>query len=120
MVRFAAHQRLNDAQKAWYGLLRTYVDNRQGKGVESDSLIRDSYEYYREASHAGQTFDKKLLRHYAQSCYYMALFYSSCDSTKQCEDLLNQAIKGSEKCEDWHTCYLAYTQLGNSGIYATW
>ena len=111
-------QRLNDAQKAWYGLLRTYVDNRQGKGVESDSLIRDSYEYYREASHAGQTFDKKLLRHYAQSCYYMALFYSSCDSTKQCEDLLNQAIKGSEKCEDWHTCYLAYTQLGNSTVWS--
>ncbi len=107
-------QRLNDAQKAWYGLLRTYVDNRQDKGVDSDSLIRDSYEYFREASHAGQTFDKKLLRHYAQSCYYMALFYSSCDSTKQCEDLLNQAIKGSEKCEDWHTCYLAYIQLGST------
>ena len=106
-------QRLNDAQKAWYGLLRTYVDNRQGKGVESDSLIRDSYEYYREASHAGQTFDKKLLRRYAQSCYYMALFYESCDSTKQCEDMLHQAIKGSEECEDWHTCYLAYTQLGD-------
>ena len=106
-------QRLNDAQKAWYGLLRTYVDNRQGKGVESDSLIRDSYEYYREASHAGQTSDLTLLRRYAQSCYYMALFYESCDSTKQCEDLLNQAIKGSEKCEDWHTCYLAYTQLGD-------
>ena len=106
-------QRLNDAQKAWYGLLRTYVDNRQGKGVDSDSLIRDSYEYYREASHAGQTFDKKLLRRYAQSCYYMALFYESCDSTKQCEDMLHQAIKGSEECEDWHTCYLAYTQLGD-------
>ena len=110
-------ERLNDAQKAWYGLLRTYVDNRQGKGVESDSLIRDSYEYYREASHAGQTFDKKLLRHYAQSCYYMALFYSSCDSIKQCEDMLNRAIKGSEKCEDWHTCYLAYTLLGKSSIW---
>ena len=110
-------QRLNDAQKAWYGLLRTYVDNRQDKGVDSDSLIRDSYEYYREASHAGQTFDKKLLRHYAQSCYYMALFYSSCDSIKQCEDMLNRAIKGSEKCEDWHTCYLAYTLLGKSSIW---
>ena len=106
-------QRLNDAQKAWYGLLRTYVDNRQGKGVESDSLIRDSYEYYREASHAGQTSDMTLLRRYAQSCYYMALFYESCDSTKQCEDMLHQAIKGSEECEDWHTCYLAYTQLGD-------
>ena len=110
-------QRLNDAQKAWYGLLRTYVDNRQGKGVDCDSLIRDSYEYYREASHAGQTFDKKLLRRYAQSCYYMALFYESCDSTKQCEDMLHQAIKGSEKCEDWHTCYLAYTLLGKSSIW---
>ena len=110
-------QRLNDAQKAWYGLLRTYVDNRQGKGVESDSLIRDSYEYYREASHAGQTSDMTLLRRYAQSCYYMALFYESCDSTKQCEDMLHQAIKGSEKCEDWHTCYLAYTLLGKSSIW---
>lgn len=104
-------QRLNDAQKAWYGLLRTYVDNRQGKGVESDSLIRDSYEYYREASHAGQTSDMTLLRRYAQSCYYMALFYESCDSTKQCEDMLHQAIKGSEECEDWHTCYVVYTEL---------
>jgi len=110
-------QRLNDAQKAWYGLLRTYVDNRQGKGVESDSLIRDSYEYYREASHAGQTSDMTLLRRYAQSCYYMALFYESCDSTKQCEDMLNQAIKFSEVCEDWHTCYLAYTQLGKSMVW---
>ena len=111
-------ERLNDVSRAWYGILRTYTDNRLGKEIKSDSLIRDSYEYFREASHAGQTFDKKLLRHYAQSCYYMALFYESCDSTKQCEDLLNQAIKGSEKCEDWHTCYLAYTQLGNSTVWS--
>ena len=106
-------ERLNDASRALYGLLRAYTDNRRGKEIKSDSLIRDSYEYYREASHAGQTSDMTLLRRYAQSCYYMALFYESCDSTKQCEDLLNQAIKGSEKCEDWHTCYLAYTQLGD-------
>ena len=107
-------ERLNDASRALYGLLRAYTDNRRGKEIKSDSLIRDSYEYYREASHAGQTSDMTLLRRYAQSCYYMALFYESCDSTKQCEDLLNQAIKGSEKCEDWHTCYLAYTLLGSS------
>ena len=106
--------RLGDAERAWYGLLRTYADNRKGKEIKSDSLIRDSYEYYREVSHDGETNDGVLMRHYAQSCYYMALFYSSCDSTKQCEDLLHQAIKYSEKCEDWHTCYLAYTQLGIS------
>lgn len=110
-------ERLNDVSRAWYGILRTYTDNRLGKEIKSDSLIRDSYEYYREASHAGLTSDMTLLCRYAQSCYYMALFYESCDSTKQCEDLLNQAIKGSEKCEDWHTCYLAYTLLGKSSIW---
>ena len=104
--------RLGDEPRALYGLLRTYTHNRQGKEVKSDSLIRDSYEYYREVSHDGETNDGVLMRHYAQSCYYMALYYSSCDSTKQCEDMLHQAIKCSEKCEDWHTCYLAYTQLG--------
>ena len=106
-------ERLDDAERAWYGLLRTYTDNRQNKGVNSDSLIRGSYEYYRDASHEGKTSDKTLLRRYAQSCYYMALYYSSCDSTKQCEDMLHQAIKGSEECEDWHTCYLAYCILGS-------
>lgn len=111
-------ERLGDAPRALYGLLRTYVDNRQGRGVGSDSLIRDSYDYYHRTSHAGQTADMTLLRRYAQSCYYMALFYESCDSTKQCEDMLHQAIKGSEKCEDWHTCYLAYTILGNSTIWS--
>ena len=110
-------ERLNDVSRAWYGILRTYTDNRLGKEIKSDSLIRDSYEYYREASHAGQTSDMTLLRRYAQSCYYMALFYESCDSTKQCEDMLHQAIKGSEECEDWHTCYLAYTLLGKSSIW---
>ena len=106
--------RLGDESRALYGLLRTYTHNRQGKEIKSDSLIRDSYEYYREASHDGEIFDKTLMRRYAQSCYYMALFYSSCDSTKQCEDMLHQAIKYSEKCEDWHTCYLAYIQLGGT------
>lgn len=104
--------RLAEDSRALYGLLRTIVQNRQGKGVKSDSLIRGSYEYYRDASRAGQTGNEVLLRRYAQSCYYMALFYKACDSIKQCEDLLHQAIKGSERCEDWHTCYLAYNILG--------
>ena len=109
--RIPHSERLSGATGAWYGLLRTTVDNRQGRGVNNDSLIRSSYEYYRDASNMGQTSNQELLRHYAQSCYYMGLYYSSCDSTKECEDLYHQAIKSSEKCEDWHTCYLAYTQL---------
>ena len=34
--------RLGDEPRALYGLLRTYVDNRQGKEVKSDLLIRES------------------------------------------------------------------------------
>ena len=60
-------ERLNDASRALYGLLRAYTDNRRGKEIKSDSLIRDSYEYYREASHAGQTSDMTLLRRYARA-----------------------------------------------------
>ena len=107
-------QQLNDAQRALYGLLRTIVDNRRGKAIESDSLIKDSYEYFLHASHEGQTSDPKLLRRYAQICYYMACYYSFCDSTSLCEQLLQQSVQCSERCEDWHTCYVAYTELAMS------
>ena len=110
-------EELTDAQRALYGLLRTVISNHQGDGVTSDSLIRASYEYYRDASHAGQTSDLDLLRHYAQGCYYMSVFYTNADSIEQCGELLQQAIQGSEQCEDWHTCYLAHTLLSLTASY---
>ena len=109
--RIQSVEELEEAQKALYGLLSTIIENHQGDGVTSDSLIRSSYEYYRKRSDEGQTSDIRLLRRYAQSCYYMSVFYTSCDSTRQCEELLHQSIRGSEKCADWHTCYLAHTLL---------
>ena len=105
---------LSESDKALFGLLRSATDNRQGKGVKSDSLIRDSYEYFHKSSQQGNSSDSLLLCRYAQSCYYMSLYYASCDSTKQREDMLRLAIKCSERGKDWHTCYLAYTQLGKS------
>ena len=104
-------QQLNDAQRALYGLLRTIVDNRRGNAIESDSLIKESYDYYLDASDEGQTSDPKLLRRYAQICYYMACYYSFCDSTQLCEQLLQQSVQCSQRCEDWHTCYVACTEL---------
>ena len=107
------YERLNDSDKALYGLLRTYTDNRQGRGVKSDSLIRQSYLYYKGKSDEGECSDSALISRYASSCYYMGLYYSSCDSVKQCEDLMRESIKLSGKCHDWHTCYLAYIILSN-------
>ena len=111
LSRIESVEELDEDQKALYGLLSTIVENHLGSGVVSDSLIRGSYNYYRKKSDAGQTSDLTLLRRYAQSCYYMSVFYTSCDSTQQCEQLLHQSIRGSEDCGDWHTCYLAHTLL---------
>ena len=108
---------LSNSQRALYGLLRTIVSNHQGDGVTSDSLIRASYTYYRDASRNGQTSDLDLLRHYAQACYYMSVFYTNCDSLEQCGELLQQAAQSSERCEDWHTCYLAHTLLSLTTSY---
>ena len=105
---------LNENDKALYGLLRTYTDNRLHKGVKSDSIIRPAYFYYKDKSNAGECNDSALISRYASSCYYLGLYYSNCDSTKQCEDLMRESIKFSEKCHDWHTCYLAYIILSNS------
>ncbi len=102
---------LNESQRALYGLLRSIVSNHRGDGVTSDSLIRESYDYYRKASRDGQTSDPVLQRRYAQGCYYMSVFYANSDSLELCGELLQQSIRGSQQCEDWHTCYLAHTLL---------
>ncbi len=104
-------EELNDSQRALYGLLYTIVSHYREDGVISDTLIRDSYNYYRKVSRVGQTSDPFLLRRYAQGCYYMSVFYTNSDSLEQCGELLQQSIRCSEQCEDWHTCYLAHTLL---------
>ena len=110
-------EELSDDQRAMYGLLRTVISNHKGDGVTSDSLIRPSYEYYRKVTDAGMTADLDLLRRYAQSCYYMCVFYTNSDSIDRCGELLQHSIEGSEMCEDWHTCYLAHTLLSLTASY---
>ena len=102
---------LSDADKALYGILRTYTDNRLGHEVDNDSLIRPSYNYYYDKHIKGELTDTASLRHYAQCCYYMGLYYAACDSTKQREDKLRSAVKLGEQSRDWHTSYLSYYML---------
>lgn len=107
---------LNVSDRALYGLLRTYTDNRLKRGVTTDSLIRPSYDYYLKMSQAGTISDSVLLRRFGQCCYYMALFYMGCDSVKYGEDMLRLSCAVTEKAKDWHTSYLAYTMLGISKL----
>ena len=112
--RGSSSQYLHKADRALFGLLRTYTDNRMGNRITSDSLIASSHAYFKRQSSGGETSDSTLLRRYGQCCYYLGLYYSSCDSTRLSEEQFRNAINASERCADWHTCYLAYTQLGLS------
>ena len=88
---------------ALYGLVRTMTDAMEGKGVPTDSLIRPSYIYYKEQSGTDEN-----VRRLGRSAFYLARFEASRDSTKRAEDLYREAIRCSEKVEDWRTCYMAY------------
>ena len=92
--------------RSLYGLLRTMNDAMTGKGVTTDSLIRPSYIYYKERSGTDEN-----LRRLGRSAFYLARFEASRDSTKQAEDLFREAIRCSEKVEDWRTCYMTYSHF---------
>ena len=95
--------------RSLYGLLRTMTDAMEGKGVATDSLIRPSYIYYKEQGESDEN-----IRRLGRSAFYLAQFEASRDSTKRAEDLYREAIRCSERAEDWRTCYLAYNHFAKS------
>ena len=95
--------------RSLYGLLRTMTDAMTGKGVTTDSLIRPSYSYYKEQ---GASYEN--IRRLGRSAFYLARFEASRDSTKRAEDLFREAIRCSEKVEDWRTCYMAYNYFAST------
>lgn len=105
------HQLGGDEEEALYTLLRTMTDAMQRKQPLNDSLVQQAYAFYSSKSHLGSSSDQTLVRHFAQSALYMGDWYAEKDSIKASEDSYRQAIKYSEKTEDWHTCYIAYERL---------
>ena len=95
--------------RALYGLLRTMTDAMTGKGVTTDSLIRPAYIYYKEQGESDEN-----TRRLGRSAFYLARFEASRDSTKRAEDLYREAIRCSERAEDWRTCYMAYNYLAST------
>lgn len=101
----------DDEEAAYYALLRTMTDAMQRKTPLNDTLAQRAYTFYSLKSNHGVSSDQILVKHYAQSALYMGECYAKSDSVKKSEDCYRQAIKGSEKCADWHTCYLSYERL---------
>lgn len=102
-----------DEEAALYALLRTMADAMQGATSLNDTLVNQAYTFYRDKSGTGTSSDHALVKHFAQSALYMGDWYAEKDSIKVSEDIYRQAIKYSEKAEDWHTCYIAYQRLAN-------
>ncbi len=103
---------LGQGNKAHYGLLQTKTNALLGRGVGSDSLIRQSYSYYHSKLWTNGNTPTDILRQCGQSAFYFAQFHIQLDSTKNAEDLLRHAIRYSEQAADWRTCYMAYQYLG--------
>jgi len=98
-------QLTGDDEKASYALLRTMTDVLLDKGIASDTLIGLAYNHFSYQCQKNIPSDQTTIKHFAQSALYMGDWYSSQDSVKLSEDYYRQAIKYSEKVEDWHTCY---------------
>ena len=102
-----------DDEEAFYALLRTMTDAMQGATLPNDTLVNRAYNFYRQKSKDGTSSDQALVKHFAQSAMYMGDWYAGHDSDKASEDCYRKAIKYSEKAEDRHTCYIAYSCLAD-------
>ena len=94
---------------ARYALIYSIAQDKSGLDVTSDSLLRIAHEYY------SQHPDDSL---YARSQYYMGLYYTLVDSTKQAEDCLRTAIRYAEERKEYYTQYLALDRLSRNIRYA--
>ena len=110
---------LKDEEWPLYALLRTSTDILHGLDAPAnDSLIRPAYDYYAALSRQGTSSDLIAVRRFGQAAQHLGEWYETQDSIKACEDCFRQAIRASEKAEDWHTCYISYQRLADPVHYA--
>ena len=94
---------------ACYALIYSIAQDKSGLDVTSDSLLRIAYEYY--CRHPEDSL-------YARSQYYMGLYYSLVDSSKQAEDCLRLSIRYAEERKEYYTQYLALDRLSREIRYS--
>ena len=105
--------KLNEEHRSWFGLLRTIVDNLQDKKVQTDSLIRPSYEYYQSVVSSKVSTSHDVRHHYAQACLYLGIYLVEVDSLQRALSLFHEAVRHAESIQDYRTAYLAYASISN-------
>ena len=104
-------KRSGKEEVALYSLLRTVTDAIKGDSVPDEEFVNAAYSFYAQESHNGSASTAPVLKRFAQSALYMGDWYARLDSVKAAEDCYRQAISASERCEDWHTCYVSLQRL---------
>lgn len=96
---------LSKSDRARYGLLFTMAQDKSGVDVDMDTLIRQSYIYYK-----GEPETK----YYGLSQYYMGKYYFLNDSTTQCEECFRNVINNAKERGDIDLQCLALEKLSRS------
>ena len=96
---------LSKSDRARYGLLFTMAQDKSGVDVDMDTLIRQSYIYYK-----GEPETK----YYGLSQYYMGKYYFLNDSTTQCEECFRNVINNAKERGDVDLQCLALEKLSRS------
>ena len=96
---------LSKSDRARYGLLFTMAQDKSGVDVDMDTLIRQSYIYYK-----GEPETK----YYGLSQYYMGKYYFLNDSTTECEECFRNVINNAKERGDVDLQCLALEKLSRS------
>ena len=96
---------LSKSDRARYGLLFTMAQDKSGIDVDMDTLIRQSYIYYK-----GEPETK----YYGLSQYYMGKYYFLNDSTTECEECFQNVVNNAKKRGDIDLQCLALEKLSRS------
>ena len=96
---------LSKSDRARYGLLFTMAQDNSGIDVDMDTLIRQSYIYYK-----GEPETK----YYGLSQYYMGKYYFLNDSTTECEECFQNVVNNAKKRGDIDLQCLALEKLSRS------
>lgn len=98
-------QLANEGEEAYYGLLRTQAMYLQGKADASDTLIRQSVNYY---ENSGSDKDKL-----ARACLYEGATLKSLDRKEEAVLFLKESEELCLELRDYKNCYRVYNILSS-------
>ena len=103
----------DEALEARWNLLCAAAEDKSDRPLLFDLRIRPAYNYYRVQTNDGTRGDSTLLHRFAQSCFYLGVYYYHRDSTAQMEQLMQKSVEVAQSCGDHYTAYLALTYLSS-------